>query len=143
MAALGDEVVNARVLDLFAGSGALGLEALSRGARTVTFVEKARGALATLSENIRLLEVRQVCTVIRGDAMAFTRKLDGGSFDLVLADPPYEGPYANELLSLFAEKPFARTLWVEHRTREPMPDLANLRQRRYGDTTLSILKRDE
>ncbi|MGM0669939.1 MAG: 16S rRNA (guanine(966)-N(2))-methyltransferase RsmD [Gemmatimonadota bacterium] len=143
MAALGDEVADARVLDLFAGSGALGLEALSRGARNVTFVEKARGALTTLSENIFTLEARDRCTVIRGDAMAFARKLDPGSFDLALADPPYHEPYAYELLSLFAEKPFARTLWVEHCTREPMPDLADLRQRRYGDTTLSILTRDE
>lgn len=143
MSALGQDVVDARVLDLFAGSGALGLEALSRGARRVTFVEKARGALATLSENIRSLEAGEACTVVRGDAMAFAGRLEPGHFDVVLADPPYDRPFAAELLSAFSEKPFARTLWVEHRSKEPMPELPGLRQRRYGDTTLSILMSDE
>lgn len=143
MSVLGHAVVDARVLDLFAGSGALGLETLSRGARTVTFVEKARGALATLTENVRSLGADDACTIVRGDAMAFVRRLEPGEFDLVLADPPYDRPFARELLASFSEKPFARTLWVEHRSKEPMPDLPGLRQRRYGDTTLSTLMSDE
>ncbi len=143
MAALGGALQDARVLDLFAGSGALGLEALSRGAVSVTFVEKARGALLTLNENIRALEAAAACTVVRGDAMTFVRGLKPGEFDLVLADPPYDRPFARELLASFWEKPFARALWVEHRSKESMPELPGLRQRRYGDTTLSSLTRDE
>jgi len=143
MSALGHDLVDARILDLFAGSGALGLEALSRGARSATFVEKARGALATLSENIRSLDAGEASTVIRGDAMAFVGKMEPGRFDVVLADPPYDRLFARELLATFSEKPFARTLWVEHRSKEPMPELPGLRQRRYGDTTLSILMREE
>jgi 16S rRNA (guanine966-N2)-methyltransferase len=143
MAALGGEVVGARVLDLFAGSGALGLEALSRGAREATFVERARGPLDTLRANIEALGAGERTRIVRGDAMAFVKKLDPGSFDLVLADPPYGGDYARELLILFSENPFASALWVEHRSRELLPPLPGLRQRRYGDTTLSILVRDQ
>ena len=143
MAALGGEIADASVLDLFAGSGALGLEALSRGAREATFVERGRGPLLTLSANIELLGAQGRTRVVRGDAMAFARKMEPDTFDLVLADPPYDGSFARELLEHFSEKPFARSLWVEHRSKESMPPLPGLRQRRYGDTTLSILMRAE
>ena len=143
MAALGGEVDDARVLDLFAGSGALGLEALSRGAREVTFVEKARSPLMTLKANVKLLGASDSCRIVKGDAVAFARRMEAGSYDIVLADPPYDGGFAQELLLQFSEEPFARMLWVEHRTNEPLPPLPALRQRRYGDTTLSILVRSE
>jgi 16S rRNA (guanine966-N2)-methyltransferase len=143
MAAVGGEVADARVLDLFAGSGALGLEALSRGAAEATFVEKARGALQTLQRNVDGLDAGDRCRIVRADAMVFARRLAPDEFDLALADPPYDSGLATELLALFANKPFARALWVEHRTSEPIPALPGLRQRRYGDTTLSILTRGE
>jgi len=143
LGSVGREVEGARVLDLFAGSGALGLEALSRGASEVVFVERARGALGTLKANIRLLGAEAECRVVAGDAMAFVQRLEPDSFDLALADPPYEGGLAGKLLSLFSEKGFARELWVEHRSSEVLPSLPGLRQRRYGDTTLTLLKRDE
>ena len=98
MAAMGSAVEDARVLDPFAGSGALGLEALSRGAREVVFVEKARGALATLQANIRLLGAEEECRIVRGDAMAYARRLKPDSFDLALADPPYEVDVARRLV---------------------------------------------
>ena len=143
MGALGMELEGARVLDLFAGSGALGLEALSRGARQVVFVERARGALATLQGNIELLGAQEACAIVRAEAMAYVRRLVPHSFDVALADPPYDQGLANDLLEIFAEKGFAGELWVEHRSAEVMPALPGLRQRRYGDTTLSILTRDE
>ncbi len=137
--AMGDRVVEARVLDLFAGSGALGLEALSRGAREAVFVERARGALATLRANVELLEAAGACRIVPGDAMTFLRRLEPLEFDLVLADPPYDQGLAGRILERFAEKGFARELWVEHRSSEAVPPLPGLRQRRYGDTTLSSL----
>ena len=143
MAALGGSLDQATVLDLFAGSGALGLEALSRGAQYVTFVEIARGALRALRGNIETLGAGDRCRVIKGDAMAFARGPNRGVFDLVLADPPYEKGYATELLGLFSEEPFAEAIWVEHRSQESIPALPGLTQRRYGDTTLSILTRSE
>jgi 16S rRNA (guanine966-N2)-methyltransferase len=143
MAAMGPRLEGARVLDLFAGSGALGLEALSRGAREAVFVEKARSALQVLEENVRTLGAVERCRIVRGDAVGFARRAPAYEYDLALADPPYDLGLARALLALFSEKPFARALWVEHRTGEPLPVLPGLRQRRYGDTTLSILTGDE
>ena len=143
MSVLGPVLEGAKVLDLFAGSGALGLEALSRGAEEVVFVERSKKALGTLRANIELLGAGGECRVVQGDAMAFVRRLGPGEFDIALADPPYEHGTAGELLVVFAEKGFARELWVEHRSTEAMPPSPGLRQRRYGDTTLTTLKREE
>jgi 16S rRNA (guanine966-N2)-methyltransferase len=142
MATVGSGLQDARVLDLFAGSGALGLEALSRGARSVVFVERARPALAVLRSNIELLGAQDECRVVARDAVSFARALGPGEFDLVLADPPYDRGWAGELLLLFEERGFARELWVEHRSSETVPNLTGLKHRRYGDTTLSTLTKD-
>jgi 16S rRNA (guanine966-N2)-methyltransferase len=93
-AILGDSVHGSRVLDAFSGSGALGFEALSRGARSVLFVESDPHVLATLRENARALAVEGRCSSVRGAAL---ETLDGpgcGPFDLILADrtwPPGGG----------------------------------------------------
>ena len=137
MSALGGRLDHLTVLDLFAGSGALGLEALSRGAAHVTFVERARRSLSNLDDNLRRLQVRGRATVVKGDAVRYVRRLARRSFDLVLADPPYGEGHAAELLARFEEVLFARELWVEHRTGEPIPELPGMQQRRYGDTTLT------
>jgi len=143
MASLGGRLEGASVLDLFAGSGALGLEALSRGAASVVFVERARGALKTLEANVRLLGAGSQCRIVRGDALAYVGRLEPRAFDLVLADPPYDGELAPRVLALFLEKGFAREVWVEHRSSTVIPSIPGLRQRRYGDTTLSALAGDE
>ncbi len=139
MGALAPMLPEARVLDLFAGSGALGLEALSRGASEVVFVERSRSALVTLKANIQLLDAKEDCSVVTGDAMAYVRRLHEDEFDVVVADPPYDLGLAGKLIDLFSEKGFAQELWVEHRSAETVPALPGLRQRRYGDTTLSTL----
>jgi 16S rRNA (guanine966-N2)-methyltransferase len=139
MSALGGDLSELEVVDLFAGSGALGLEALSRGATRVVFVEKAGGALRTLKANIALLDCEERVRVVRGDALAFAAGLDRDACDVALADPPYGRGYADELMRLWVEHRFARELWVEHGTGEPLPDLPGLRSRRYGDTTLTTL----
>jgi 16S rRNA (guanine966-N2)-methyltransferase len=139
MSAIGGSVVGASVLDLFAGSGALGLEALSRGADRVVFVERARGALLALESNVVLLGAQEACRVVRADALAFVADLDAEAFDLALADPPYGRGLAAQLMQRFLERPFARELWVEHRTSEDVLEAPGLRHRRYGDTTLTHL----
>jgi 16S rRNA (guanine966-N2)-methyltransferase len=139
MSALGGRLDGLTVLDLFAGSGALGLEALSRGAAHATFVEIARASLRSLEENVRLLGAGERCTVVKGDAMKYVGRLDAGAFDLALADPPYDRGLAAALLERFQAVPFARELWVEHRTGEPLPQLPGLVRRRYGDTMLTII----
>ncbi|MEX0892070.1 MAG: 16S rRNA (guanine(966)-N(2))-methyltransferase RsmD [Gemmatimonadota bacterium] len=139
MSALQPEITGATVLDLFAGSGALGLEALSRGAERVTFVERARAALRALEQNVETLEAGEACQVVRADAVAWIRQLPPGAFDLALADPPYAQGLAAILVERFAAVPFARWLWVEHGAHETLPPLPGSRTRRYGDTGLTSI----
>ncbi len=135
MSILGDDLIDARVLDLFAGSGALGLEALSRGAGSVTFVELNPPSLKALRENIVSLGVEEVATVHRGDAMRFVERLAGKEFDVVLADPPYTAEFASRLVSLFRQNPFGRILSVEHRSDLTLDGDST---RRYGDTAITF-----
>jgi 16S rRNA (guanine966-N2)-methyltransferase len=143
MAALGPGLDGARVVDLFSGSGALGLEALSRGASEVVFVERARSALAAIRANIARLGAEEECRVIQAEVFSFLRRERERTFDLALADPPYDRGLAQKLFELFVQSEFARELWVEHRSAEAMPPFPRLRQRRYGDTTISILTGNE
>ncbi len=139
MSALQPRLPGARVLDLFAGSGALGLEALSRGAAHATFVEIGRAALKALTENVGALGAGAEVDVVRGDAMRYVARLEPGAFDVALADPPYEKGLAGALVTAFVRCPFAAELWLEHRTGEALPEPAGARHRRYGDTTLTFI----
>ena len=137
MSILADRIGDAVVADLFSGSGALGLEALSRGAQHVTFVERSRGALRVLERNIQALGAGPATTVLRGDAIAHVRAAERLRYDLVLADPPYDRGHTRELLVLHARNPFARELWIEHSARDPVPLDIPIRQRTYGGTILT------
>lgn len=136
---MGPEIPGARVLDLFAGSGALGLEALSRGAAEAVFVDRGRQSLAAVEHNVARLGAGDLATVVRGEAIRYVRGLEPGAFDLALADPPYGEGYAANLVELFLERPFAHQLWVEHRRSESVSVPDRARQRRYGDTLLTTL----
>lgn len=140
MSAIATAIPGARVLDLFAGSGALGLEALSRGADHVTFVENSQAALRPLRKNIATLAAGDRVTVVRMNAMRFVSSLNEDAFDLVLADPPYGQGLAKELADIFVERRFARLLCVEHGRRDPLPERPALRSRRYGDTVLTFIQ---
>jgi 16S rRNA (guanine966-N2)-methyltransferase len=139
MSAIQGEIPGARVLDLFAGSGALGLETLSRGAAHVTFVEQSGGALRALRANIERLGAAADTRVIRADAVRFVEGLEGFAFDLALADPPYGRGHAEALLHCYARTPFARWLWVEHGRKETLPQLPGSHTRTYGDTALTSI----
>ncbi len=138
MSALGGRVVGARVVDLFAGSGALGLEALSRGAKSVVFVDRARGALQLLRANIELLRAESECRVREAEVFRFLESVDE-PFDIALADPPYAPGEAQRLVDRYLKEPFAKELWLEHPSRESLdlPEWAHTR--RYGDTALSTI----
>jgi 16S rRNA (guanine966-N2)-methyltransferase len=135
MSILQQALPGARVLDLYAGSGALGLEALSRGAASAEFVELNPPSLQTLKANITSLGVEARTTVHRGEALRFAGRLPPGAYDLALADPPYSRDDASRLIALFRTAPFARILAVEHpaKTRLEGDD-----SRRYGDTAITF-----
>jgi 16S rRNA (guanine966-N2)-methyltransferase len=137
MSILGRELDQARVLDLFAGSGALGLEALSRGAAEATFVELSPPSLEALRANIEALGVGERVTVHRADALRFAEGLPAGAFDLAFADPPYTADAAERVVALFRRHPFARILSVEHpAARQVEGD----ETRRYGDTAVTFCR---
>ena len=132
---LGDQLAGARVLDLFAGSGALGLEALSRGAASVTFVERDASALRALRSNIAALGVEARASIHREDSLAVAERLAAGAYDVVLADPPYGDDAAAKLIRLFRLVPFARILSVEHAAGGSIEGDAT---RRYGSSAITF-----
>ena len=137
MSILGGELDGARVLDLFAGSGALGLEMLSRGAAHADFVELSPASLAALRQNIEALGAGAETTVHRGDALRFVERVPAGAFDVAVADPPYTMDAAERLVALFRRHPFASILSVEHPADRALPGDET---RRYGDTALTFCR---
>ena len=135
MSAMQQEIPGARVLDLFAGSGALGLEALSRGADAVDFVEMSRPALAALRANIATLDVETRVHVHVGDALRFVAALAPRRYDLAFADPPYRSDASERLIAAYRATPFAGILGIEHAARTAVAGDAT---RRYGDTALTF-----
>jgi 16S rRNA (guanine966-N2)-methyltransferase len=109
-----DELRGALVLDLFAGSGALGLEALSRGARGVDFVENGAGALHALKANIAALRATRRCRIFKRDAIPWVDQLGVGAYAVAFADPPYRSKKLDRIVARWREVPFAGVLVLEH-----------------------------
>lgn len=126
----------ARVLDLYAGSGALGLEALSRGGATADFVEVHRQALTALRGNIKMLDLEERTTIHRRDALKFAQQLHPGQYDVAFADPPYASEQAALFVAIFRMTPFARIFSIEHPADQPIPGDDT---RRYGDTAVTFI----
>jgi len=133
---------DATVLDLFAGSGALGIEALSRGASLVRFIESDRSALKVIGDNLRALDLETRAQVFREDVFRSLSRLgpEGDSFDLALADPPYGRGLAARLVQVWLEEPFAGMLCIEHERAE-LDDTQPEWTRVYGNTELSFFIR--
>jgi 16S rRNA (guanine966-N2)-methyltransferase len=136
MSIVGPSLRDARVVDLFAGSGALGLEALSRGARSAEFVEIAPKSLAALRANIEALGAADRASVHRGDALRFAASLPAAAYDVGFADPPYGLGLASRLAERWLDTPFANVLGIEHRVNEELPGSTD--RRRYGDTVITF-----
>jgi 16S rRNA (guanine966-N2)-methyltransferase len=128
----------ARVLDLFAGSGALGLEALSRGAASVDFVDSSPASLRTLRENAEALGAGGAAVVHRADALHFVAGLAPHAYELALADPPYHQGLATRLAQRWLEVPFARFFSIEHAADESPPGGGDTR--RYGGTAITFYR---
>ncbi len=146
---LGD-VTDCRVLDLFAGTGAVGIEALSRGACEVVFVERAVAALRVLTENLAKLDLDSASQVVRAPVKSTLRRLaeQGRKFDLIFMDPPYDADVFAETLAQIGRTGLLEasgTLVVESATRHPLPATADFKlvvvdQRATGDTMITRLR---
>jgi 16S rRNA (guanine966-N2)-methyltransferase len=132
------DLPDARVLDLFAGSGALGLEALSRGAREAEFVELGSRSLAALRDNIALVGADAETVIHRGDALRFAARLGPGEFDVAFADPPYRLGLAEQVARQWLATPFARVLGIEHEKTIHLPESTD--RRLYGDTVVTFYR---
>ncbi len=133
------DVDGARVLDLFAGSGALGIEALSQGAATCDFVELNPPSLRALGENLAALGANDAeARVRRGDALRFLETLGPLAYDVAFADPPYTTDAAARVAERWAAVPFAAVLGVEHDVRAAMPPGGDMR--RYGTTAVTFYR---
>ena len=137
------ELPGARVLDLFAGSGALGLEALSRGASFVDFVEHDARSIAVLEANAQALGAGDRCAIHCADATGFLAAPRPGmtpppAWDIAFADPPYRLGLAGRMARCWLESPFAAIFGVEHEAKESLPDGGTTR--RYGDTAITFFR---
>jgi 16S rRNA (guanine966-N2)-methyltransferase len=137
-----DVLDEARVTDMFAGSGALGFEALSRGASHCTFVESDRRAIAVIKSNIEHLGLESRSTVLHGDAMSRRDVL--AASDIVLADPPYEFTDWQKLLTQVAEARQDHPTTVVVESDKPLAIIEGweaIRSKRYGGTWVTFLQR--
>jgi len=137
-----------RVLDLFAGTGTLGIEALSRGAEQVVFVERSTRSLAVLRENLRVLDLEGQVRTLRGDVVTTLRRLSRSreDYDLVLLDPPYGAEAAEPVLRgvVDADLLSKRGVVILERSRHhPTAEISGLvveDERRYGDSVICWLR---
>jgi 16S rRNA (guanine(966)-N(2))-methyltransferase RsmD len=145
---LQDDIVGKVVLDLFAGTGNLGIEALSRGAKKTIFVEKGRQALRLIERNLTQFGLEERSEILPKDANRAIGILNqrGESFDLILMDPPYEKGLIQRTLMKLNSYPIYHKdsiLVIEHDRREPLSTVMDgwnlIRQRRIGDTVISFL----
>jgi len=136
---LAKSLEGARVLDLFAGSGALGLEALSRGAARADFVENGSASLHSLKANVAALGVRKRARIFKRDAIPFVEALPAGAYDIAFADPPYGSKKLDRVVARWQEVPFATILGVEHLKEHRLEGKA----KRYdlpGETRITVFK---
>ena len=151
-AILEPDLPGANVLDLFAGSGAAGIEALSRGAGRATFLERDKGAAAVIAANLERAHVADRARIVRADALSWLRGPEAagtGPFGVVIVDPPYAetGLLAEALAAVAPLVPPGARVVAKHFWRDPPPAevglLASERERRFGETSLTFYRRQE
>jgi len=147
---ISDCVRNARVLDLFAGGGSLGIEALSRGAREAVFVDNNPGVVRFLRANVKDLDDTpgiESTKVIAGEAAKAIKRLKGEEFDIVFADPPYRQDHVQSTIDGCRELDVVKpggVLIVEHHKREQPTSLEGwdlLKHGKYGDSEVTVARR--
>jgi 16S rRNA (guanine966-N2)-methyltransferase len=135
---LAADVKGARVLDLFAGTGALGLEAMSRGAKSADFVETRPSSLHALKANIALLRMLKQTRVFKRDALPFAGALRVDSYDIAFVDPPYKSKMLDRVIDSWHERHFSRVLVAEHDAAHDLPKGA-LRHT-FDDSAITIYR---
>ncbi|HET7458120.1 MAG TPA: RsmD family RNA methyltransferase [Gemmatimonadaceae bacterium] len=135
---LAADLPNARVLDLFAGTGALGLEAISRGAKSADFVEFRPSSLHALRANVALLRLRDKTRIFKRDALPFAAALDADSYEVAFADPPYGSRMLDRVIESWRATRFSRVLAVEHDRTHDLP--AGARRETFEDTAVTIYR---
>ena len=136
--ALGPELDGARVLDLFAGTGALGLEAISRGARSADFVEFRPASLHALKANVVKLKLREKTRIFKRDAVQFAAALGENSYDVVFVDPPYESRQLDRVIRSWEATRFSRILVAEHARTHKVPPGAW--RQMFEETTVTVYR---
>ncbi len=137
---LASNIHDADILDLFAGSGSLGIEALSRGARHVTFVDQSMLCKRTIEKNLSGLDITDKATVVKSEALSFVRQCTQ-AFDLIFMDPPYNKGLASKTVPhVYTLLKIGGILAIEHSPDEVI-DMQPWKTRTYGDTMITYIKR--
>ena len=138
MELLADDLPGARVADLFAGTGALGLEALSRGAKWCDFVEDGDAALHALKANVAALRAGRKARIFKRDAIPFVERLGGDAYDVVFVDPPYGSRKLDRVIAHWERVPFCSVLALEHAPEHELPRAGS--QRRIRESVVTVLR---
>ncbi len=128
-----------KILDLFSGSGALGLEALSRGAANADFVENGASSLHSLKANVARCSVKRRARIFKQDAIPYVERLPEGAYDIGFADPPYGSRKLDRIVNRWLEVPYCRILCVEHAREHKLPG----KGKRYdlgGETRVTVFR---
>jgi 16S rRNA (guanine966-N2)-methyltransferase len=142
------EVAQKRILDLFAGAGTLGIEALSRGAKSVTFVDASRQSINVLKKNLRELDLESKATILRLDGIKALSKLKE-EFDMIFADPPYLKGFTQRIIDSIAHSTRLKKKGIfilEHHKKEtfllPEEKLSVLKRKKFGDTVVTFFLKE-
>jgi 16S rRNA (guanine966-N2)-methyltransferase len=133
------DLPNARVLDLFAGTGALGLEALSRGAAKADFVEFRPSSLHALRANVATLRMRDRTRIFKRDAVQFAAALEADAYDIAFVDPPYESRQLDLVIASWKSTGFSRILVAEHASTHDVP--RGTSRRGFDDSAITTYRR--
>ncbi|MCU0616266.1 MAG: RsmD family RNA methyltransferase [Gemmatimonadaceae bacterium] len=135
------DLPGASCCDLFAGTGAIGLEAISRGARRCDFVESRPTSLFAVKANVKRLDLKASTRVFNKDALPFAQQLNPNAYDIVFADPPYESRMLDRVIEAWQQSFFSRVLAVEHARTHRLPPGAEYHE--LDDTAITIYRAPE
>jgi 16S rRNA (guanine966-N2)-methyltransferase len=147
---LAPEIIDIDLLDLYAGFGNLGIEALSRGASSVTFIEKERSQIKIIKENLQKTTLENAAKVIQGDVLVELGRFKENSFDIILMDPPYQEDLVIPTIESILEYNLLKRsgiISVEHHKQDEIEadfsELELIRERNYGNTKISLYMKVE